>query len=1062
MLKYILVVFCCYTASDATERHFYISAEEGLWDFAPGGRDMVSTWRNNASSLAQDYLGRSRERLGHVYKKAMFREYTDATFTLEKPKPTWLGFLGPILKAEVGDTVKIHFINRASRVYSVHAHGATYNKTNEGALYNDGYHNVTTSADLVKPGDNYTYTWNITQESGPALGGEECVSWMYHSHIDTTLDINSGLVGFVYVCRPGTLTKHLKNRHVAIYVSHVDENFSWYIDDNVEMFAPHANRSTRSFKTFNAMHAINGFVFGNLPGLDFCEGETVTLHFATMGHATDIHQMVLSGHSFKQFKHRYNSVSLGVAQFATVTVKMQTPGRWLLYDALFANLEAGSAAFVNVRKCSGGGNNVFRPRQVRRHYIAAEEVMWNYAPSGKDRYNGAGLHRGSAALYFQHDRFSIGGTYKKAVYVEYTDKTFRVQKTKTSLDAHLGYLGPPIRAQVGDAIEVYFLNRAQRPYSIHPNGVRHDKKNEGMLYQDYQQDTTKSFVRPGKMVKYYWSVPRSFAPEEDDGPCLTRMYSSGTNVMKDIASGLVGPMVICKEGSLTPDGRETDVDGHYFLYLSNNDENYSWYIEDNIRLARVDPRINRTDPLFLESNTMRAINGYMYGNLPMITMCQGRRVRLHVFSMGSIADLHALYVHGNNFINNGNHLRSIGLTSGSMKSLVLSTTQEGFWALQCHNYHHFESGMNALYHVRRCSRESGHTVWPHVTTERTYYIQAEERLWDYGPLGRDTIKDEPFGIPGSKDYVYTNNNETFLGTKYLKLVFVQYTDATFNTPRSKTKDEETQGFIGPIIKVEVGETLTVVFRNQGRRPYSFHPEGLSYNRSDVRWKVKGNDQPVVAPGNTFTYHWTVVYGNGPGGGDSNCVTRVYYSDINVTADTHTGLIGPLVICRKGILDVNGRRKDVDREFAVYFTIVDENSSWYLDMNINMFAPRPDLVNKTFREFMTSNHMHSVNGYIFGNQPTPVMYKGEEVAWYLMTMGSQFDLHSLHFHGNLVTEFSDTDRKNDVVQLFPGMFVSVRMRAMNAGKWLYHCHVNNHLVSGMESRYNVLDKKTINL
>lgn len=149
----------------------------------------------------------------------------------------------------------------------------------------------------------------------------------------------------------------------------------------------------------------------------------------------------------------------------------------------------------------------------------------------------------------------------------------------------------------------------------------------------------------------------------------------------------------------------------------------------------------------------------------------------------------------------------------------------------------------------------------------------------------------------SKDYVYTNNNETFLGTKYLKLVFVQYTDATFNTPRSKTKDEETQGFIGPIIKVEVGETLTVVFRNQGRRPYSFHPEGLSYNRSDVRWKVKGNDQPVVAPGNTFTYHWTVAYGNGPGGGDSNCVTRVYYSDINVTADTHTGLIGPLVICR---------------------------------------------------------------------------------------------------------------------------------------------------------------------
>ncbi|XP_046574976.1 hephaestin-like protein [Haliotis rubra] len=1050
MLVHLLVVLCCCACSDAAERHFYLSAEEGLWDYAPGGRDLVSTWRNNASSLANDYITRSRDRLGHVYKKAMFREYTDATFTLEKLKPRWLGFLGPILEVEVGDTVKIHFINRASREYSVHAHGATYNKTDEGALYNDGYHNVTTSADLVKPGDNYTYTWNITEESGPALGGEECVSWMYHSHIDTTLDINSGLVGFVYVCKPGTLRKHLKNRHVAVYVSHVDENFSWYIDDNVILFAPHANRSTRSFKTYNAMHAINGFVYGNLPGLDFCEGETATFHFATMGHATDIHQMVLSGHSFKQFKHRYNSISLGVAQFVTATVTMQTPGRWLLYDSLAANLEAGSAAFVNIRRCGGGNNDVFRPRYVRRYYIAAEDVLWNYAPSGKDRYNGGGLHRGSAALYFQHDRSSIGGTYKKAVYVEYTDKTFRVQKRRTSRDVHLGFLGPPIRAQVGDAIEVYFLNRADRTYSIHPNGVRHDKRNEGLLYQDFQQ---------GKMVKYHWSVPPSFGPEEDDAPCLTRMYSSGTNLMKDIASGLVGPMVICKEGFLTPDGRETpqrDVDGHYFLYLSNNDENYSWYIEDNIHLARVDPRINRTDPLFVESNTMRAINGFMYSNLPNMTLCQGTRVRLHVFSMGSVQDLHALYVHGNDFVEDDQHKRATGLTSGTMKSLVLSATHEGFWALQCYNYHHFESGMTALYNVRKCTGESGRPDTQHARRERRYYIRAEEVLWDYGPLGRDAIKDQPFGIPGSKDYVYTNTNETFLGTKYIKLVFVQYTDATFKTPRPKTKEEETQGFIGPIIKVEVGETLTVVFRNQGRRPYSIHAEGLSYNRNEIRWKVKGNDQPVVAPGNTFTYHWTVAYGNGPGGADSNCVTRMYYSDVNVTADTHTGLIGPLVVCRKGILDVNGRRKDVDREFAVYFTIVDENSSWYLDMNIKKFASRPDLVNKTLRGFTTSNHMHSVNGYIYGNQPAPVMYKGEEVSWYLMTMGSEFDLHSLHFHGNLVTEFSDTNRKNDVVQLFPGMFVNVRMRAMNTGKWLYHCHVNNHLVAGMESRYHVLE------
>lgn len=79
---------------------------------------------------------------------------------------------------------------------------------------------------------------------------------------------------------------------------------------------------------------------------------------------------------------------------------------------------------------------------------------------------------------------------------------------------------------------------------------------------------------------------------------------------------------------------------------------------------------------------------------------------------------------------------------------------------------------------------------------------------------------------------------------------------------------------------------------------------------------------------------------------------------NVSVSNRSFEIISTLFDRKGILDANGRRKDVDREFAVYFTIVDENSSWYLDMNINTFAPRPDLVNKTFREFMTSNHMHS--------------------------------------------------------------------------------------------------------
>jgi FtsP/CotA-like multicopper oxidase with cupredoxin domain len=46
-----------------------------------------------------------------------------------KPRPaawTHLGILGPLLRAEVGDTIKVVFRNNAGRPYSMHPHGVFY------------------------------------------------------------------------------------------------------------------------------------------------------------------------------------------------------------------------------------------------------------------------------------------------------------------------------------------------------------------------------------------------------------------------------------------------------------------------------------------------------------------------------------------------------------------------------------------------------------------------------------------------------------------------------------------------------------------------------------------------------------------------------------------------------------------------------------------------------------------------------------------------------------------------------------------------------------------------
>lgn len=84
--------------------------------------------------LAQRYfqVNRNPLRLGKVYKKAIFREFTDATYTVMKAREAWQGILGPTILGEVGDMAIVHFFNNASMLLSMHPHGSRYIKVHEG------------------------------------------------------------------------------------------------------------------------------------------------------------------------------------------------------------------------------------------------------------------------------------------------------------------------------------------------------------------------------------------------------------------------------------------------------------------------------------------------------------------------------------------------------------------------------------------------------------------------------------------------------------------------------------------------------------------------------------------------------------------------------------------------------------------------------------------------------------------------------------------------------------------------------------------------------------------
>lgn len=73
--------------------------------------------------------------VGRIYTKAVYREYTaDASYSIPVPGPAYLGTLGPILYAEVGDTIKVHLKNAMSINVSIHPHGVKHAKDSEGAF----------------------------------------------------------------------------------------------------------------------------------------------------------------------------------------------------------------------------------------------------------------------------------------------------------------------------------------------------------------------------------------------------------------------------------------------------------------------------------------------------------------------------------------------------------------------------------------------------------------------------------------------------------------------------------------------------------------------------------------------------------------------------------------------------------------------------------------------------------------------------------------------------------------------------------------------------------------
>jgi len=219
-----------------------------------------------------------------------------------------------------------------------------------------------------------------------------------------------------------------------------------------------------------------------------------------------------------------------------------------------------------------------------------------------------------------------------------------------------------------------------------------------------------------------------------------------------------------------------------------------------------------------------------------------------------------------------------------------------------------------------------------------------------------------------------------------------------------------RGIQGPLIHARVGDTILVHFRNLDttfNRPHSMHFHGVHYRFGSDGSYIPGFSGPGanVKPGQTFTYRLVA-------GPESAGVWPYHDHSPSMMDSIEGGLYGALSILAPG-------EKAPDREFVVYL--------------------------ESQQGFMT------INGRAFvGNTPVFRARVGETVQWDVLSLGDDF--HTFHVHGHRWRTPDGAVRDTQVIG--PAESYKIRWREDAAGTWLYHCHVESHMMNGMIGIYRV--------
>jgi FtsP/CotA-like multicopper oxidase with cupredoxin domain len=279
---------------------------------------------------------------------------------------------------------------------------------------------------------------------------------------------------------------------------------------------------------------------------------------------------------------------------------------------------------------------------------------------------------------------------------------------------------------------------------------------------------------------------------------------------------------------------------------------------------------------------------------------------------------------------------------------------------------------------------------------RDYWVAAVPTSWNIVPNGRDAIMNMPVD---SADTIFP----TVVYRRYSK---------NWAKPLPNAVHSSADGLLipGPLIKARVGDLIRVHFKNMDtlrHAPHSMHFHGVHYRPSSDGAYVPGfsGGDADVKPGHTWTYKLRA-------GNDSWGVWPYHDHSPSMHDSIAGGMFGMLSILKR-------HQRPPDREFEVVFT--------------------------PFGKFM------SIDGRAFvGNTPVFKSRVGDIVQWDVMAMGSEH--HTFHVHGHRWIGPGGIPR--DTVTVGPAESFQIRWREDAPGTWLYHCHVEDHMMRGMIGIYRV--------